>query len=189
MGTKNKTDKYLIGKLSKGDEKTFRRVYLTYHKELYTVALKYLYVEENAGDAVHDVFLKLWDNRKDLKKYDSVSNFLFTALKNHVLNMASSQKRKLRKKIELAEERKREKEITENVVHLSVYREIVQKAIIELPEARRRIYELRTKNGLTNQEIANYLGLSIHTVKTQYYKASKFIKKYVRGRANSDTGT
>jgi len=189
MDIKKKNDKNLIRKLSKGNEKAFRRIYLTYHKELYSVALKYLYVEENASDAVHDIFLKLWENRKDLEKYDTISKFLFTALKNHVLNMVNERKRKLKKNIEIAEEKKREENIAENVVSLSEYRQVVQKAVKELPESRRRIYELRTENGLTNQEIANHLGLSIHTVKTQYYRGTKFIKNYVRDRSKNETGT
>ncbi len=53
-------------RLKEGDEKAFRQIYLKYHKELYSVAVKYLRTEDLADDAVHDIFVKLWDNRDKL---------------------------------------------------------------------------------------------------------------------------
>jgi RNA polymerase sigma-70 factor (ECF subfamily) len=109
---------------------------------------------------------------------------------NHVLNIIDRQKRTLKKEIELAYEKKMDqREEGENVIVLSEYRDIYQEAVNQLPPKRREIFELRMKEGLTNGEAAEYLELSIHTVKSQYYKALKFIKAYVAEHIDAKTGS
>ncbi len=179
MVSKENGDEKLIQRLKEGDEKAFRQIYLKYHKELYTVAVKYLRSKDLADDAVHDIFVKLWDNRDKLEKSGSLSGFLFTSIKNHVLNMVSARKRKLKKKIKLAYEKDQDHEQAGKNIPFSKYQKLYQEAVNKLPEARKKVFILRVEDGLTNQEVADYLDISIHTVKSQYYKASKFIRHYV----------
>lgn len=183
-------DKSLLEKIRHGNESAYKKIYDKYHKALYRVAHKYLRNKELAEDAVHDIFLKLWDNRKRMNRSGSLRGFLFTALKNHVLNMINRDKMKLKKKIKLTYEKKIDRLETGNIIALSEYRDLYQKAVRELPEKRREVFELRTKEGLTNNEVAQYLEVSMHTVKSQYYKASKFVRTYVNRRINNkETGT
>lgn len=180
MGLDGKDDQVLLQKIKGGDENSFRKIYDKYHKELYNLALKYLRDKELAEDAVHDIFVKLWNEKDKLYAGGSLSGFLFTSLKNHVLNMISKRKRKIKNKIKF--KYKKEVDITtqDNIFLLSEYRQVYNNALDQLPDKRRQVFELRMKEGLNNQEVANYLNISIHTVKSQYYKATKFIKSYVR---------
>lgn len=189
MGFTDDEEKKLIRRLKDDDEKAFRRIYLNYHKELYTVAGKYLRSKELAEDAVHDVFVKLWDNRKKLKNTGSLSGFLFTALENHVLNMINTRKRKLKKKARFSDEKNEEKEATDHVIPFSEYQKYYEEAIEKLPQARREVFELRMKEGLTNQEVAEIREISVNTVKSHFYKASKFIREYVSKHTDTNTGT
>lgn len=189
MGSTDNEEKVWIRKLKTGDERTFRKIYITYHKQLYTVAIKYLRTKDLADDAVHDVFVKLWDNRDKLDESGSLRGFLFTAIQNHVLNMIASKKRKLKKQLQFFYEKNQGEEIPDNIIIFSEYKKIYQAAVEELPEARRKIFELRINEGLTNEEVAGYLEISIHTVKSQFYKASRFIREFVNKHAHIDTGT
>lgn len=189
MGFTDDEEKKLIRRLKDDDEDAFRKIYVEYHKELYTVAGKYLRSKELAEDAVHDVFVKLWDNRKKIQASGSLSGYLFTALENHVINMIETRRRKLKKKARLSDEKNEEKEATDHVVPFSEYQKYYEEAIKKLPQARREVFELRMKEGLTNQEVAEIRGISIHTVKSHFYKASKFIREYVSKHADSNTGT
>jgi RNA polymerase sigma-70 factor (ECF subfamily) len=182
-------DKVLLQQLKRGNEKAYRRIYLKYHKPLYSAAARYLRRKERAEDAVHDIFIKLWNEREKMDKSGSLLGFLFTAVTNHVLNIIDRQKRTLKKEIELAYEREIDREEAENVIVLSEYRDVYQLAVHQLPDKRREVFELRVKEGLTNGEVAEYLGISIHTVKSQYYKATTFIKKYVGEHINMETGS
>jgi len=189
MGYDKQKDHILLEKIKAGDEQSFRLIYEKYHEQLYRVALKYLRSKELAEDAVHDVFIKLWNNRKKLEKSGSLKGFLFTTAKNHVLNMLSRNKRKVKKHILLRYERKVSRMEPANVIALSEYRGLYRQAVKERPPKRREVFKLRTDEGLTNREAAQFLDISVHTVKSQYYKASNFIRDYVNERISSRTGT
>lgn len=127
-------DRLLLQGLKAGDEHSFREIYTKYHKQLYSLSMKYLRRRELAEDAVHDVFIKLWRDRKELKMSGSLRGFLFTAAKNHVLNMIAKQKRKLRKNIEYVYETKAAQKEPENIIILSEYRKIYHMAVNQLPK-------------------------------------------------------
>lgn len=186
---KESEEKRFIRKLKEGDEKTLRAIYLKYHEELYTVALKYLRNKELAEDAVHDVFVKLWDNRDKLDQTGSLSGFLFTAIENHVLNMIDAQRRKMGKQEKLSKEKEQDKKASDFVIRFSEYQQVYEEAVDKLPQARKKVFELRMKEGLTNDEVAQYLDISVNTVKSQFYKASKFIREYVSEHSDENTGT
>jgi RNA polymerase sigma-70 factor (ECF subfamily) len=182
-------DNMLLGRLRKGDEPAFRRIYQKYYRGLYRVALKYLRCRELAEDAVQDIFIKLWDNKRDLNRSGSLRGFLFTALKNHVLNMISHRKRALKRDIQYCYQQKIDHTLPENVVDISAYRAVYQSAVRQLPERRREVFQLREKEGLTNQEVAEYLNISIHTVKEHYRKALKFVSTYEEDHLSDKIGT
>ncbi len=53
-------------------------------------------------------------------------------------------------------------------------------AIDQLPEHRRRIFQLRTQEGLTLEEIAVETGISRSAVKKHLYAAIESVKQYLR---------
>jgi RNA polymerase sigma-70 factor (ECF subfamily) len=189
MNPKDHKDIALLKRLKTGDEKAFRKIYLKYHKQLYSVAVRYLRSRELAEDAVHDVFVKLWNHRTELDAKGSLKGFIFTAVKNHVLNMISSNKRKLKRNIAFTYEQENSNTKAANIIVLSQYHEVYQAAIEHLPKKRREVFELRTRDGLTNKEAAAYLEVSVHTVKSQYYKATNFIREYVNKNMSMQTGS
>lgn len=183
MGSNQNEDKMLMRKLKEGDEEAFRNIYQKYYQELYTVAVKYLRSKNLAEDAIHDVFVKLWDSKDSLDQSGSLSGFLFTSLKNHVFNMVNARQRKLKKEIKHSQEKDRDKDSASTAIDFSKYQEVYEQAIQKLPEARRQVFELRMKEGLTNKEVAEYQDISINTVKSQFYKGSKFVRNYVKKHA------
>ncbi|HEX6983476.1 MAG TPA: RNA polymerase sigma-70 factor [Balneolaceae bacterium] len=191
MGSDGHEDRVFLQRLKVGDEKSFRSIYIKYHKQLYSIALKYLRSEQLAEDAVHDVFLKLWNNKKKLDNSGSLRGFLFTAVNNHVLNMINSNKRKLKKHVQLSYEKKMDNlEGDNNIVSLLEYRKLYQLAIEQLPDKRREVFKLKIDDGLTNEEVAEFLQISVNTVKSQYYKASQSIRESVNKNISvKSTGT
>jgi RNA polymerase sigma factor (sigma-70 family) len=55
----------------------------------------------------------------------------------------------------------------------------LQKGIDQLPEKCREIFLLKRSEQLSNQEIADHLGISIKTVNNQTWKAMKLLKAFV----------
>jgi RNA polymerase sigma-70 factor (family 1) len=177
----DKEDKKSIHRLQQGDKQVFRDYYDLYNKRLYSFAFQYLKSRELAEDAVQDIFLKLWVHRREVNS--SIKGFLFTSVRNHVLNMIRNNKSKMLKKIQLEQQRKQTDNRTENEVLYSEYQKILTRTLEELPDGKREIFELKTYQGLSNEEIAAKLDITIHTVKSQYYQASKFVKIYLEEHA------
>ena len=71
-------DSKLIEKLRKGDLEAFDQVFKKYGDRLFGFAFGYLKSKEETEGLVQDVFLKIWENRKDLKDEYSLRPYLFT---------------------------------------------------------------------------------------------------------------
>jgi RNA polymerase sigma-70 factor (family 1) len=177
-----KESKIEIQRLRAGDEQVYLDIYHRYNKRLYSFAFQYLKSHELAQDVVQEVFIKLWEHRQEINT--SAKGFLFTSVRNHVLNMIRNNRRKTLKKIQIEQERKRPVNKTEEVILYSEYQRILAMGVDELPVGKREIFDLKTVQGLSNDEIASKLDITINTVKSQYYQASKFIKKYLEEHAD-----
>lgn len=182
-------ERSLIIKVKAGSEHAFRLVYEAYHDQLFRIALRYLRSPDLAEDAVHDVYIKLWDFRSRLDPDGSLKGFLMTTIRNHVLNQLTSKKEKVKKHIMLEYERKQHRLYPGDTGYSDRYKEHFEEAVGLLSDRRREIFKLRNEDGLTNEEIADYLGISEHTVKSQYFKATTFIRNYVSEKQNTQTGS
>ncbi len=177
---------HLVERLKKGEVRAFRKIYDRYYKPIYAIALKYLKSKSLAEDAVHDVFIKLWDYRDKLDSSQSLKGFLFTSAKNHVLNKIRDDKRAEQKNKDYGQLRPVSKNNTSNKLTLKNYYQVFWECLKKLPDGKRKVFELKMNQDLTNKEIADQLDVSVNTVKSQYYKASKFIKEQLSKRTDID---
>ncbi|WP_020527349.1 RNA polymerase sigma factor [Flexithrix dorotheae] len=165
-------------------EKVFEEYYYRYYEQLHFKAFQYLKSQELVEDAIQDVFLKLWKKRNELHKIDSIEAFLFTCMRNHVLNMIRSHKREILKQVaKYNHDGQRVNNETEDTVCLNEYSEIVEAGLNKLSPRKRLIFSLKTYKGFSNGEIAKQLDISINTVKVQFSQANKFLKDYLKQRA------
>lgn len=177
-------DQKIVEGLQEGNEKAFREIYDKYHKQLYGLAVNYLKSKELAEDAVHDVFIKLWNHRKKMKEKGSLKGFLFTSMKNHVLNMIRNRKREIEKNKKYGKLKPSKKDSITAKLTLKNYKKIFQDGLKELPKGKKEIFNMKMQKGISNKKIAQKLDISVNTVKSQYYKASKFIKGYLSEHAD-----
>ncbi len=167
----------LLGRLKLNDERAFQEVYHYYHPQLFGLAYRYLKCHVRAEDVVHDAFMKLWDNRGRIKS--NIRGFLFTAARNRAINKIRNRKRQKLKNAEFTNLSPAYANGTVDTLIYSDYERILQEAIHELSEGKRKIFELKTQKEFSNKDIADELGVSIHTVKSQYYHALKHVKEYL----------
>lgn len=176
-------DTILIQKIRDGCEKAFREMYDRYHVQMYFIAKKYLKDTNLAEDAVQDIFVKVWEKRHNLDHVNSVNSYLFTMVRNHVLNMLRDRKSELISISAVKEKKLPAKNPTEDNLQYSEYETVFRKGVNELSGRKREVFELRTLKGLTNSEVAELLQIHVRTVKTHYYNSSKFIRTYLKNHA------
>lgn len=173
-------DTILLQKIRGGSEKAFREVYNRYHVQMFYIAKKYLKIAGPSEDAVQDIFVKLWERRHELDQIKSLKAYLFTMVRNHVLNMLRDKKSDLVSMSVVEEKKHPAKNFTEDEIQYKEYEKVLERGINELSGRKREVFELRSQNGFTNSEVAEMLQIHVRTVKTHYYNSSKFIRAYLK---------
>ncbi|GHT32746.1 DNA-directed RNA polymerase sigma-70 factor [Bacteroidia bacterium] len=84
-------DKQLIESFLSGNESAYSAIYNKYTSPLYAYGIGMGFEEEHIQDAIHDVFYKLYFNRKLLKDVENLKFYLFRMLKNRLLDIYKTQ--------------------------------------------------------------------------------------------------
>jgi len=169
---KEKTDKEIIQQYLKGDEKALEILIARYLKPIYGFIFKNIGDVSATEDVTQEVFVRIW---KNLKKFDQKKEFkpwLFQIAKN-----ASIDYLRKRKTIPFSRfENEQGKNILletlpENDFDLLEFidnKRDMATIIESLPEKDQKIINLRHKQGLSFQEIADTTKESINTIKSRY---------------------
>lgn len=177
------SDTDLAIKIRAGNQKAFRELYDRYHVQMYYIAKKYVKSSDLAQDAVQNIFVKLWEKRDRVDETKSIKGFLFTMLRNHLLNMIRDRKDEIVSITGIEAKKLPRQNLTEDELVYKEYHEIVQKGMKELSDRKREVFELKTLQGHSNSEVAELLNINIRTVKTHFYNSSKFMREYLRNHA------
>lgn len=171
-----KNIKELALQLGNDDKTALDMIYNYYYPRLYVFAKRFLKVEDDINDILQEVFVKLWENRKNIKNVETFNAWIFTITKNTVVSY-------FREKIKLTEFESRVREMATNEGYLTdtsaEYEDIKEKVgqlIEQLPEKRKHIFKLSREQGLSNKEIAAEMGISIKTVEDHIMHAIRFLK-------------
>ncbi|TSA32502.1 MAG: RNA polymerase sigma-70 factor [Porphyromonadaceae bacterium] len=176
-------DNALVERLQKGDVEAFDLIYDKYSGKLYAFGLKYCRSTAEAEELVQSVFLKLWENYKNLKKESSFKSYLFTISYNEICKLF--RKRNYQQKFindTLYENSQSFNEIEDGIDYQSVL-DRVQQIVDKLPERQKTIFLKSRQEGKSSKEIAKEVGLSPGTVDNYISEALKFI----RSRLNNES--
>ncbi len=153
-------------------------IYQKYHRYLYSLALKYLKSVQMAEDAVQHVFVKLWESTADIHIEINLKNYLYTMTKNYILNMIRDHKEAvslnyINAQIDLPAHEDILREVEEKQMY-----EILYKCIEQLSPQKKEICMRKLKTSDSNQEIADKMGISVHTVKSHYQESLRILRSY-----------
>jgi len=170
------SDLELLRQLKAGSPLALQEIYKRYHGVLYSHAYRRYPDREDVRDMIQEVFLHLWRTRETLSISINLSAYLYTAVRNRMLNIFRNKKvratylQSLQHFIEKGENvvdaKLREKELIE----------LVEQEVAALPPQMRTIFEMSRNLEMTHQEIANELNLSPHTVRTQVRNALRILR-------------
>lgn len=176
------TDNELIEKLRIGDVEAFDRVYQRYAGKLYAFSLKYLKSKEEAEELVQSVFLKVWENQKNLKKNTSFKSYLFTIAYNEICNLFRRRKYQQNLITKIGTENPEASGETEDQIEFQFVLEQVDQIIARLPEKQKVVFLKSRQEGKSTKEIADELGLSPGTVDNYISEALKFIRSNLKDK-------
>lgn len=137
----------------------FRRLYLP----LGMYALRIVDDADVAEDMVQEAFMNTWERLEGGLEISNLKAFMYRSVRNECLSYLSSLKEKVGEEFI--------PEAGEEEIDTSFRDARIWKAIDELPEKCREIFLMSKRDGYSNEEIADELGISIKTVKNQMTKA------------------
>ena len=168
-------DGQLYNGLSIGKAEAFASVFDRYHRLLYALAYRYLKSGPEAEDAVQHTFMRLWEQRETFDFSEGLRSLLFTILKNYILNELRHQRIVLEKHEELLQQNSEEEDVMKALEDAD-FRRHLRSVIGKLPPQKQKICLMKIEQGLSNQEIADKLHITIPTVKSHYTQAIKQLR-------------
>ena len=170
----------LIKALKNGNSKAFEKLFEHHHKKLYSFLFHLLNSKEDAEEIVQETFIKIWEKREDFIEGYPFESFLFKIAKNAFLNLNRKKvnRRVFEEHLNLLQEISSEK--SDDYIIFKETSDIIDIIISGLPPKRKEIFLLRRIEGLSRQEIAERLGISVVTVDGQLLKANKYLKEELK---------
>lgn len=138
--------------------------------------MAYLWVKDKevANDVLQQVFEKAWTKRNDLQSMDNPTGWIVRTLKNESMQHF----RRLKKIVPITDLDVAE-DTAEGDEPISEKLKLVMGFIAMLPEKQREIFQLREVEGLTYEEISDYLEISLDQVKVNLHRARQTLRNYL----------
>jgi len=171
------TDEQLVALLKTGNQQAFTEIYDRYAATLAGFAGSKLYNLDDAKDILHDLFVKLWENRGQIHINSDLQSYLFGMVRHRIVD-------KIRKNITREEYASMLQSLTtanqysvDKQVEAKELRQTIENSMLQLPARVKEIFKLSREEGLSNREIAEKLNLSEQTIKNQISAALKHLRK------------
>lgn len=166
-----------IKRLKEGDIRSFDFLFGKYYKDLVLFCKVFLKDQSHSEDIVQDIFVRLWENRENLKIDSSLKGYLMTSAKNNCFEELKHQ--------EVVRNHQdyilyRNDVLDYDTEHYLLYTELnerLQEAMQKLPEDMRIIFEMNRFKNLKYREIAEKLNISVRTVENKISKTLELLRK------------
>ncbi len=176
--TKSNSDLILL--IQKDDQVAFYNLYERYCRRLYGFVFRYIKQKEDAEEIVQEVFVKIWESRNKIDAYSSLESFLFTIAYNITISLLRKRTRE-KKYLEHLQSLQHLDDLPDLIdeIHFNELNDRVQVLLNELTPRQKEIYQLSREEGLSHDEIAKKLDISVNTVKKHMANTLAFLKSQI----------
>ena len=157
-----------------GNEKAFERLYRRHHRRVYTLALRMTGLEW-AEDLTQEVFIRAWTKLETFRGQASFGTWLHRLAVNFILSRRQT-----------LERRRRHRQDDSGVLDRTAARNShpgfamdFDAAVQRLPDGAREVFVLYDVEGYPHREIAEMMGISTGTSKSQLHRARMILRKHL----------
>lgn len=169
-------DAELASLLRDGDHRAYTEIYLRFTPVLHAHAYAKLHDRDDAKDVVQELFSALWVKRESLVFHSSLTGYLYTSLRNRILNVIAHKKVESEHLTSLQQFMNKGQAITDHLLRRKQLAELIEKEVANLPPKMQEIFILSRNRQLSHREIAEKLDISEKTVKNQINNALKILR-------------
>lgn len=159
-----------------GKKAAFDELYAAFAPWLYGICMRYTRCDSDARDVLQEAFIKIFQAKRTVNPEKDIAPWLKTIAIRVALNYIRDQY----KYIAQGDEDFRD-ELLDSAYDLDDYYEskknMLLKALQQLPDGYRMVFSLYAVDNLSHKEIAEFLGISEGTSKSQYAKAKMKLKQ------------
>jgi len=161
------------------NEQAFADLFRLLYDRLLRFCIQYVHSPEAAEEIVSDVFVKIWNRRKELMEVDNLEVYIFVAVKNHSLNYLEQYSSLRITPIDsglaqLSTPMDPEKEMEWKEMLLKLDTEVSR-----LPDQCRKVFKLIKEDGFKYRDVAAILNISPRTVETQLFRAIRRLNEAI----------
>ncbi len=161
----------LVSRCKKGDKAAQYRLYLEYADAMFNICKRLVSNRVDAEDLLQVAFAKAFTKLNKLKNNRKFGGWLKTITVNECLNFLKKKKIVFDELPEIPDDTK---ETDDDRIQIDS--ETLRKAMDELPEGSKIIFNLYLIENYKHKEIARMLGISASTSKSQYARAKQLLK-------------
>jgi RNA polymerase sigma-70 factor (ECF subfamily) len=171
----------LVSKSRQGDLRSMEILYGHFKSSLFSLAYRYTYNFAVAEDLLQDIFVKVFTNLHTLDEDRAFTGWMYRVAVNTCLSYVRSRKRVLQKTVPLEDVEAYFSDVSSDDVEKTANKPL-EEAIQSLPAKLRSAFILHDVQGFKHREVAQMMGCSVGTSKSQLFKARKKIRKYLESK-------
>ena len=162
------------------DQVHFKKCFNRFYGELVVYANGYLFDKNTSKDVVQEVFIHIWENSGNITIKTCLKAYLYAMVRNRCLNILKSVKitdysNYLDMSATLADGPLEPAFAEDKSIR---YKQVLQ-IVDTMPTSMQQIFKMKFVNNYKYSEIAEELGISVNTVKTQLKRAKFKISELV----------
>jgi RNA polymerase sigma-70 factor (ECF subfamily) len=155
----------------------FEILFKAHYSSLCSYANHFLKDLDASEEVVQEVMFRIWMNRESLIIKTSLRSYLFRAVRNGCMNVLKHVDIREDYKTMKEQDRHESQRSGEDEMIVSELEQKIRQAIDRLPLERRKVFIMSRYDGLTYNQIAEKLGISVKTVENQIGKALKTLRE------------
>ncbi len=183
LGMNLNEDWSYISGLRRRDSKTYEVVFKKYYLSLVVFVVRHVGDEDVAKDIVQDIFFKLFESSRSLPDNFQLKSWFYKVARNAAVDYLRHLQVEDKYKFLMAEAMINVPDMDEEIDE-QVYTK-VNLAIESLPEQCRLIIKLNVLEGKKYHEIAEELGITINTIRTQVSRGYKKLREILAEEVNT----
>jgi len=175
------SEKELIALFKNGPNQdyVFNILVKEYQERLYWHIRKILINHEDTDDVLQNTFVKAWKGLNDFREDSNLFTWMYRIATNEALSFLRQKKRANFVPWEGVERGLSETLTSDEYINADGLQLKLQKAILELPEKQRIVFNMKYFDELKYEEISEILDTSVGSLKASYHHAVKKIEKII----------
>ncbi len=183
---KKLNDPVILERFKNGDTSAFQEIVLAYQDTIYGLCFRMLGDHHNAQDAAQDTFLKAYQNLKSFKPDASLYTWIYRIAVNTCIDykrrsVSESLFRHLPNNENSVEQEPSDSPSPEMLSESGQMAAALQQALGKLSKKLRAVIVMKEVEGLSYEDIAGVMDISIGTVKSRISRAREELKVLLKG--------